>query len=112
MVLLMCTVIVLEDVLAHGNETEILVVKKMLSDRLEELYTAKIAHEPEENNVVYFSAQEESMMKAIEALGSVKVSSAYAALSCVVGGLKRVPHGKRSSFTVNTRLVLEKKLTE
>ena len=112
MVLLMCTVIVLEDVLRHGNETEILVVKKMLSDRLEELYTAKIAHEPEENDVVYFRAQEESMMKAIQALGSVKVSSAYAALSCVVGGLKRVPHGKRSSFSVNTRLVSEKKLTE
>ena len=43
------------------------------------------------------------MLKAIQTLGSVKVSSAYAALSCVAGGLKRVPHGKKSSFTVNTR---------
>lgn len=97
--------IVLEDVLRHGNDTEILVVKKMLSDRLEELYTTKIRRDPEENDVVYFRAQEETMVKAIQSLGSVKVSSAYAALSCVVGALKRVPQGKRSSFTVNTRFV-------
>ena len=81
----------------------------MLSDRLEELHTTKLRHDPEENDVVYFSAQEETMMKAIQTLGSVKVSSAYAALSCVVGGLKRVPHGKRSSFTVNTRFVFSNK---
>jgi tripartite motif-containing protein 2/3 len=92
-----------DEVLRHGNETEVLVVKKMLSDRLEELHSTKIRQDPEENDVVYFNAQEETMLKAIQTLGSVKVSSAYAALSCVVGGLKRVPHGKKSSFTVNTR---------
>ena len=79
----------------------------MLLDRLEELHSTKIRQDPEENDVVYFNAQEETMLKAIQTLGSVKVSSAYAALSCVVGGLKRVPHGKKSAFTVNTRYELK-----
>lgn len=99
-----------DDVLRHGNETEVLVVKKLLSDRLAELDTAKIRQDPEENDVVYFNAQEETMLKAIQTLGSVKVSSAYAALSCVIGGLKRVPHGKKSSFTVNTRYIFARYL--
>ena len=75
----------------------------MLSDRLEELLSTKIRQDPEENDAVYFNAQEET----IQTLGSVKVSSAYAALSCVVGGLKRVPIGKKSYFTVRDYTLAE-----
>ena len=70
----------------------------MLSDRLEELHSTTIRQDPEENDVVYFNAQEETMLKAIQTLGSIKVSSAYAALSCVVGGLKRVPRCQKIVF--------------
>ena len=80
-----------------------LVVKKMLSDHLEELHSTKIRQDPEENNVVYSNAQEETMLKAIQTLGSVKISSAYAALSCVVGGLKEHHMARNRIFTANTR---------
>lgn len=94
-----------DDVLQHGNETEILVVKKLLSDRLEELNSAKIQRNAKENDVVYFEAERETFLKPIQMLGNVNISSAHALHSRIVGRLTRVPRGKKSSFNVITRYV-------
>ena len=92
-----------EEVLRHGNPVEILVIKKQLCDRLNNLISAKFQGEPEENDVIYFAANQEEVLKAIESLGQIKTSSAFPTMCAVADDMKCATKGKKSKFTVVTR---------
>ena len=92
-----------EEVLRHGNSVEILVIKKQLCDRLNELISAKFQGEPEENDVIYFSANQDEVLKALENLGQIKTSNAFPTMCTVADDMKNPTKGKRSKFTVLTR---------
>ncbi|XP_032222742.2 tripartite motif-containing protein 2 isoform X4 [Nematostella vectensis] len=92
-----------EQVLRHGNSVEILVVKKQLCERLNELITAKFQGEPEENDIVYFVANQEDVVRAIEGLGQIKTSQAFPTMCAVADNVNRAFRGKKSLFSVQTR---------
>ena len=92
-----------EEVLRHGNSVEILVIKKQLCDRLNDLISAKFQGEPEENDVIYFVANQDDVLKALEGLGQIKTSNAFPGMCTVADDMKCATKGKRSKFTVLTR---------
>ncbi|KAJ7389850.1 hypothetical protein OS493_028819 [Desmophyllum pertusum] len=92
-----------EEVLRHGNSVEILVIKKQLCDRLNDLISAKFQGEPEENDVIYFVANQDDVLKALEGLGQIKTSNAFPAMCTVADDMKCATKGKRSNFKVLTR---------
>lgn len=92
-----------EEVLKHGNSVEILVIKKQLCDRLNDMISAKFQGEPEENDVIYFSANQDEVLKALEKLGQIKTSNAFPAMCTVADDMKCATKGKKSKFTVLTR---------
>jgi len=92
-----------EEVLRHGNSVEILVIKKQLCDRLNDLISAKFQGEPEENDVIYFVANQDDVLKAIEGLGQIKTSNAFPGMCTVADDMKCATKGKKSKFTVLTR---------
>lgn len=92
-----------DEVLRHGNSVEILVIKKQLCDRLNELISAKFQGEPEENDVIYFSANQDEVLKALENLGQIKTSNAFPTMCTVADDMKCATKGRRSRFTVLTR---------
>ncbi|XP_068743648.1 E3 ubiquitin-protein ligase TRIM71-like isoform X2 [Montipora capricornis] len=92
-----------EEVLRHGNSVEILVIKKQLCDRLNELITAKFQGDPEENDIIYFSANQDEVLKALENLGQIKTSNAFPAMCTVADDMKCATKGRKSKFTVVTR---------
>lgn len=92
-----------EEVLRHGNSVEILVIKKQLCDRLNDLISAKFQGEPEENDVIYFVANQDDVLKALEGLGQIKTSNAFPGMCTVADDMKCATKGKKSKFTVLTR---------
>ncbi|XP_031557997.1 E3 ubiquitin-protein ligase TRIM71-like isoform X4 [Actinia tenebrosa] len=92
-----------EQVLRHGNSVEILVVKKQLCERLNELITTKFQGDPEENDTIYFVANQDEVIRAIETLGSIKTSQAFPNMCSVTDGQTRAIKGRNSKFTVQTR---------
>jgi hypothetical protein len=94
-----------EQVLRHGNSVEILVVKKQLCERLNELITAKFQGDPEENDTIYFVANQDEVIRAIETLGNIKTSQAFPNMCSVTDGQTRAIKGRNSKFTVQTRYV-------
>ncbi|XP_020601510.1 E3 ubiquitin-protein ligase TRIM71-like isoform X1 [Orbicella faveolata] len=92
-----------EEVLRHGNSVEILVIKKQLCDRLNDLISSKFQGEPEENDVIYFVANQDDVLKALEGLGQIKTSNAFPGMCTVADDMKCATKGKKSKFTVLTR---------
>lgn len=92
--------------LRHGNSVEILVVKKQLCDRLNELITAKFQGDPEENDTIYFIGNQDEVIRAIEGLGQIKTSQAFPNMSSVNDATTRAVKGRASKFTVQTRYVM------
>ena len=80
-------------------------VKKQLCDRLNHMISSKVQGEPEENDIIYFSANQDEVFRAIEQLGQIKTSNAFPGLCTVTDDMKRAQKGKRSKFTVMTRYV-------
>ncbi|XP_027048420.1 E3 ubiquitin-protein ligase TRIM71-like isoform X1 [Pocillopora damicornis] len=92
-----------EEVLRHGNSVEILVIKKQLCDRLNDLISTKFQGEPEENDVIYFVANQDEVLKALENLGQIKTSNAFPTNCTVADDMKNATKGRKSKFTVLTR---------
>ena len=92
-----------EEVLKHGNSVEILVIKKQLCERMNALISSKFQGEPEENDIIYFVANQDGVVKAIEGLGQIKTSNAFPAQCTVTDDMKSTLKGRKSKFTVETR---------
>lgn len=93
-----------ENVLRYGNEAEIMLVKPQMVSRLQNLNEHESQCEPEDNEVVEFSSNDEQLSKVIAKLGQVTTSYVFPMLSCAEGpGLSRAKVGHKSTFTIITK---------
>ncbi|XP_070554155.1 tripartite motif-containing protein 2-like [Ptychodera flava] len=93
-----------DQALAHGNETEVLLVKKQMADRLRELAGLTLQCKPEENDFLKFSCDLSNMEKCILNTGSVQSNSAVPFETVASGeGLKRAKIGEPTIVTVITK---------
>ncbi|EDO47729.1 predicted protein [Nematostella vectensis] len=90
-----------ENVLRYGNEAEVMLVKPQMVSRLTHLNEHDSQTEPEENEVVDFSSNDQQLSLMISCLGNVSTSSAFPLLSHAQGfGLTRAKVGQEASFKV------------
>ena len=94
-----------ENVLLHGNEVEIIQLRQLMLDRLEELNAIKLDYkEPEENDVVDYILNMESVEKVATTMGRVTSSVTFSALCNARGlGIKSGKVGVESSFVVELK---------
>ncbi|KAL9955084.1 hypothetical protein ACROYT_G036359 [Oculina patagonica] len=93
-----------ENVLRYGNEAEIMLVKPQMVSRLQNLNDHESQCEPEDNEVVEFSSNDEQLSKVIAKLGQVTTSYVFPMLSSAEGpGLSRAKVGHKSTFTIITK---------
>ncbi|EDO47642.1 predicted protein [Nematostella vectensis] len=94
-----------ENVLLHGNEVEIIQLRQLMTNRLNELNGVKLDYkEPEENDVIDYILDSEAVQKVAMTLGHVTTSQTFASL-CIAKGLG-VMSGKvgvESFFTIETK---------
>ncbi|XP_068672217.1 E3 ubiquitin-protein ligase TRIM71-like isoform X3 [Montipora foliosa] len=90
-----------ENVLRYGNEAEIMLVKPQIVSRLENLNNHESQCEPEDNQVIDFTSNDEELSKVIAKHGTVSTSYLFPMLSCAEGpGLRRGKVGHKTTFTV------------
>ncbi|KAL5011363.1 hypothetical protein ScPMuIL_009914 [Solemya velum] len=79
-----------EDTLKYGNETEILLVKKEMAEKLRELGSLKVQQQPEENEVINLDIPNlQGLKKSINICGTLQSNSAVAFETTAAGdGLK------------------------
>ncbi|XP_014767947.1 tripartite motif-containing protein 2 isoform X2 [Octopus bimaculoides] len=96
---------VTEEALTHGKETAILVVKKEVTEKLQELGSMSINYQPEENEFLEFdSSCFQSLKKSIVNLGHILTNSAVGYETTATGnGLKYSYIGKYSTVSVTTK---------
>ena len=93
-----------EQALSSGNETQVLLVKKQMTMRLQELAQMSIQLHPEENDFIQVSCELENIEKSISNLGAVHSNSAIAHETVATGeGLKRAVLGEQTVVTVTTK---------
>ncbi|XP_002735026.1 tripartite motif-containing protein 2-like [Saccoglossus kowalevskii] len=93
-----------EQALTHGNETEVLLVKKQMADRLRELSAISLSCKPEENDFIKFTCDLSSVEKCTVNTGSVQSNSAVPHESVASGeGLKRAKIGEQTVVTIITK---------
>ncbi|KAJ8297510.1 hypothetical protein KUTeg_024041 [Tegillarca granosa] len=93
-----------EQTLLHGSETEILLLKKEMSEKLNEL-GCQVHNQPEENDCLIFdSSQLQVLRKTITNAGTIKSNSAVAFETTANGeGLKTCYIGQPTIITVTTK---------
>ncbi|KAK7485598.1 hypothetical protein BaRGS_00023173 [Batillaria attramentaria] len=91
--------------LQHGNETEILLLKKEMSKKLEELAVHNVQFQPEQNEFLMFDDSGlQSLKKSLCSLGSIHTNSAVAFETTASGeGLRQCFVGRPALVTVTTK---------
>ncbi|XP_065110840.1 tripartite motif-containing protein 2 isoform X1 [Paramisgurnus dabryanus] len=93
-----------EQALNHGSETEVLLVKKQMSERLDELANQTLPLQPEENSQLDFVVETEGLRKSIHNLGAIITTNAVAAETVATGdGLRHCIIGQPTSVTITTK---------
>ncbi|XP_076070313.1 tripartite motif-containing protein 2-like isoform X2 [Mytilus galloprovincialis] len=94
-----------EEKLKGGNETEILLMKTEMSEKLQELGSIKLQYQPEENTcLVYDSSNLSNLHRSIEKIGCIQSNSAIAFETTATGeGLKLCYIGRPSVVMVTTK---------
>ena len=94
-----------EETLEHGNDTEILLVKKETSDKLREYSYSRIQLQPEENDHVNFdTAHCQGLKKSIGNLGCIHHNSAIAYNTTATGdSLRHAIVNKPGIVTITTK---------
>ncbi|XP_051770059.1 tripartite motif-containing protein 2 [Ctenopharyngodon idella] len=93
-----------EQALNHGSEAEVLLVKKQMSERLDELANQELPLRPEENNQLDFLVETEGLRKSIHNLGAIVTTNAVAAETVATGeGLRHCVVGQPTSVTITTK---------
>ena len=94
-----------ENVLLHGNEVEIIQLRRLVLDRLRELNDITLDYkEPEENDVIDYVLDINAVEDVAKIMGQIVTSVTFTAL-CSAGGLgiKSGKVGVESSFVVETK---------
>ncbi|KAL7982021.1 hypothetical protein Chor_001078 [Crotalus horridus] len=90
--------------LSHGTETEVLLVKKQMSDKLNELADQEFPLQPRENDQLDFIVETEGLKKSIHNLGTILTTNAVASETVATGeGLKQTVIGQPMSVTITTK---------
>ncbi|KAH9507812.1 Tripartite motif-containing protein 2 [Bulinus truncatus] len=94
-----------EDSLNHGNDTDVVMVKKEMADKLNDLLTSGITLQPETNPLIVFDDKDfESLRETITGIGSVCNNPAIPQQTTVGGeAFSGCVVGKASSVTITTR---------
>ncbi|XP_072849412.1 tripartite motif-containing protein 3 isoform X2 [Pogona vitticeps] len=93
-----------EQALDHGSETEVLLVKKQMSERLSELASREFPERPHENAQVDYMVETEGVRKSILNLGVLLTTSAIAHKTVATGeGLRHGVVGQAASLTITTK---------
>ena len=94
-----------ENALRHGNETEVLLVRKEMTEKLSQLSSPDIQKLPEENDFIAFNDGDFSnAQKLIKSLGSVQTNGAVAFETIATGeGLKRCYAGRQTIVNITTK---------
>ena len=94
-----------ENALRHGNETEVLLVRKEMTEKLSQLSSPDIQKLPEENDFLAFNNSDfSSAKKCIKNLGSVQTNSAVAFETIASGeGLKRCYANRSTIINITTK---------
>ena len=93
-----------EGVLKHGNDAEVMLVRKQMSRRLQDLSNVKLEYEPLEDEVIAYSFSTDEFRNAIESAGSVKSYHAHPPNCYAQGtGVQRAKAGLEAVFVVVTK---------
>ncbi|XP_067663789.1 tripartite motif-containing protein 2-like isoform X1 [Haliotis asinina] len=94
-----------EETLQNGNETEILLVKKEMCEKLQELANLQVQFQPEENEFLSFDEScFHAVGKTFSNLGAIQTNSAIAFETTASGeGLKQCYAGRPTVITVTTK---------
>jgi len=94
-----------EKALTHGSETEILLVKKQVEERLQEYGKMQVVKTPAENSYLIFDKGEESILQRITSTwGEMFGSSALHTQTTALGeGIKSCTVGRGTIVTITTR---------
>uniref|UniRef100_A0A673MZT5 Tripartite motif-containing protein 2 n=1 Tax=Sinocyclocheilus rhinocerous TaxID=307959 RepID=A0A673MZT5_9TELE len=93
-----------EQALNHGSEAEVLLVKKQMSERLDELASQELPLRPEENSQLDFLVETDGLRKSIHNLGVIITTNAVAAETVATGeGLRHCIVGQPTSVTITTK---------
>ncbi|KAJ8367490.1 hypothetical protein AAFF_G00317410 [Aldrovandia affinis] len=93
-----------EQALSHGTEAEVLLVKKQMSERLDELASQDYPLQPEENDQLDFLIETEGLKKSIHNLGTIVTTNAVAYETVASGdGLRQCVVGLPTSVTITTK---------
>lgn len=90
--------------LHHGTETEVLLVKKQMSEKLNELADQDFPLHPRENDQLDFIVETEGLKKSIHNLGTILTTNAVASETVATGeGLRQTIIGQPMSVTITTK---------
>lgn len=93
-----------EQALGHGSETEVLLVRKQMSERLSELASRDFPLHPQQNPQLEFRVETDGLRRSLQNLGALLTTSAVAHASVATGeGLRQALVGHQTSVTVTTK---------
>lgn len=93
-----------ESLLRHGNEAEVMLVKKQMTQRLQDLNSVKLEYLPLEDDLIDYKFSTDEFRKALEYIGEVKVYHAYPPYCFATGvGIHRAKSGVEAVFLVTTK---------
>ncbi len=94
-----------ENALRHGNETEVLLVRKEMTEKLAQLSSPDIQKLPEENDFLAFNDSDfNNAKKYVKNLGSIQTNSAIAYETIASGeGMKRCYAGRQAVLNITTK---------
>ena len=93
-----------ESLLRHGNEAEVMLVKKQMTQRLQDLNSQKLEYLPLEDDLIDYWFSTDDFRKAITHIGEVKVYHAYPPYCFATGvGIHRAKAGVEAVFLVTSK---------
>ncbi|KAM4609580.1 tripartite motif-containing protein 3-like [Discoglossus pictus] len=93
-----------EQALGHGSETEVLLVRKQMSERLNELGSRDFPLHPQQNPQLEFRVETDGLRRSLQNLGALLTTCAVAHASVATGeGLRQALVGHQTSVTVTTK---------
>ncbi|XP_067835016.1 tripartite motif-containing protein 2-like isoform X2 [Heptranchias perlo] len=93
-----------EQSLSQGTETEVLLVKKQMSETLKELASQDFPLQPQENDHLDYMVERDGLKKSIQNLGVLITTCAIAHQTVATGeGLRHALVGQQTTVTITTK---------
>lgn len=93
-----------ENALRHGNEAEVMLVRKQMTARLQDLNHVKLEYDPLEDEFIDYELKPDEFRDAIQKMGTVKMYHAYPRFCYATGvGIQRAKIGLEAVFVVTAK---------